>query len=346
MPHRRLAELYGDRDLPVHRTTLLALMFAAGALLCLLAVLFSLNPIISREILFGAASIGSVVAVTLWSRRRRRVPLRLLQAALMLFSLLVAIVAAHATAVNDVTSLGPAVIMTCAYAGCFYSRRALWIQIAASVGSYCAAAAFSAPNTAWTSVATACCVGVALAVVLHQLTSLLRRRSQLDQLTGAVSRAAWMKIAEDALQSRGSRPATVAMLDLDKFKLINDRLGHLAGDDLLRAISQAWQESLGGEGLLGRYGGDEFVILFVDTDADHARKLLTKLELIQLARWTTGMATARPGDDLSTLLDRVDRRLRQNKVTPMIPRQTSPSDLDLEPTVGTLRPQRDLSRRP
>lgn len=346
MPHRRLAELYGEHDLPVHRTTLLALMFAAGSVLCVMAAFLSRAPLVRQDVLLGSAVVGSVVAVALWVRRKRRPRLWVLQAALMLFSVMIAVVAAHSSTVNDVTSLGPAVIMTCAYAGCFYIRRALWTLLTVSVGSYLVGAVLSSPHIAWTSVVTACCVAVGLGVVLHQLTSVLRRRSQLDPLTGAVSRAMWMKIAEEAMLSRGRNPLTIAMLDLDNFKQINDSLGHRAGDELLHGLAESWKAALAGEGLLGRYGGDEFVILFVDTGRRSAQQLLERVRSAHPAAWTSGADQAAAADDLPSLLDRVDQQLRLRKSSRTIPAQPGPSralahGFDSE----RLRSDRDLSHR-
>lgn len=87
--------------------------------------------------------------------------------------------------------------------------------------------------------------------------ALLRKTVETDALTGAMTRRA----LDDALAStiRYGEPFCVAMIDLDHFKLVNDRLGHATGDRVLRSATAAWRETLRDGDLLARYGGDEFI---------------------------------------------------------------------------------------
>lgn len=313
MTRRRVTDLGTDRDLPVHRSSLLAAMFAASAVLCVVAVTTGRSSATHPAVLWGAAGLGGAVAAGLWIRRRSRQRPATLQAALLLFSATVAFVASNADTVNGVTTLGPAVIMVCVYAACFYHRGVLWVQIAVALGGYVVGAVLSSAPFAVVSVITMAGVAVTLAVMVNQLTSLLRRRIRFDPLTGVLSRAAWLSLADDALLDPWHGPLTVAMLDLDKFKDINDTLGHLAGDELLEGIASAWRSALGSDGQLGRFGGDEFVILFTDTDRYTAGLILRRLELAHSARWTSGVDSARPGDRVLDLLHRVDHQLRARK---------------------------------
>ena len=106
--------------------------------------------------------------------------------------------------------------------------------------------------------------------VIHDLTAekqraeqasntlaLLRKTVETDALTGAMTRRA----LDDALAStiNHREPFCVAMIDLDHFKLINDRLGHATGDRFLRSSAGAWRKVLRKGDLLARYGGDEFI---------------------------------------------------------------------------------------
>ncbi len=75
---------------------------------------------------------------------------------------------------------------------------------------------------------------------------------------------------------RTGRPLTIAYIDLDDFKRVNDSLGHKAGDTLLRTVAQALRSRLRATDLLARVGGDEFGILLPDTDVDGARAILEK----------------------------------------------------------------------
>jgi len=77
-----------------------------------------------------------------------------------------------------------------------------------------------------------------------------------DGLTGLLSRRAWFDLA------LSSRPAALAMFDIDNFKIINDRFGHPAGDEVLREVTRRLRNAVEPAGLLGRLGGEEFGVLF------------------------------------------------------------------------------------
>lgn len=353
MPHRRLTELSSAHDLAIQRIILLACMFTISSGLCILAAVTGSDHSGGRHVLYAAAVVGAAVALALWlqlrlwfRRRRRRLRPKQLQIFLALYSAIVALLAGASDSGGEVTSLGPAVIMTCAYAGCFYTGMSLWLQVAISIGSYNLAALIAAPAVSPTALITATFVATSIAAVLHHLTSLLRRRSLHDPLTGAVSRATWMKITQEAVRTRGNRPLTVALIDLDRFKQINDTLGHLAGDRLLQDLTSTWQQALGGDGLLGRYGGDEFVVLFVNTHRSRAEELLRFMAAAHPAKWTAGLTTARRDDDTHTLLQAADEQLQALKrgsrarcdcERTIVDHRTSDGDMTSEAS-GTSRP--------
>ncbi len=89
----------------------------------------------------------------------------------------------------------------------------------------------------------------------ESLTGLLRREAILEQLDRELERAL-----------RYHRPLTIAMADLDHFKEINDRYGHLAGDSMLRRVAQVMAGGLRSTDLIGRYGGEEFLLLLPETE--------------------------------------------------------------------------------
>jgi diguanylate cyclase (GGDEF)-like protein len=97
---------------------------------------------------------------------------------------------------------------------------------------------------------------------------------QMDDLTGLFSRKAFMeqfsKAIAKAKASSQESPLSVALLDVDKFKSINDEHGHISGDNALVAVAKVIQELVGDEAIVGRYGGDEFVILFADEEREQA----------------------------------------------------------------------------
>ena len=91
----------------------------------------------------------------------------------------------------------------------------------------------------------------------------VQRLAQFDSLTGLANRVQMLQSLEDAVAGARGQPGDCAllMLDLDRFKTVNDTLGHPAGDALLRQVSQRLQRVVGNRGLVGRQGGDEFKVL-------------------------------------------------------------------------------------
>ncbi len=97
-----------------------------------------------------------------------------------------------------------------------------------------------------------------------------------DALTGTANRFALLKTLNDQLQCR-SEKLLVAIVDLDRFKNINDTLGHFAGDELIRQICQSMTEAVGKAGLVARLGGDEFAIALNGVDTDAATQICDKV---------------------------------------------------------------------
>ncbi|GAP08760.1 MAG TPA: GGDEF domain-containing protein [Anaerolinea thermolimosa] len=107
----------------------------------------------------------------------------------------------------------------------------------------------------------------------------LRRQANTDALTGLFNRRHLFTLAEPMfdLALRHRRPFSVAMIDLDRFKLVNDRYGHPAGDRVLKAFAAFLQVSIRGTDLLGRYGGEEFLIIMPETSLEGAYQAVERL---------------------------------------------------------------------
>ena len=107
----------------------------------------------------------------------------------------------------------------------------------------------------------------------------LSRESLIDPLTGMSNRAAIEAEAMRAIEAATRPGASVSllMLDLDHFKMINDRHGHAAGDRVLRAAADAWHTVLRGRDPLGRIGGEEFVVVCADTTLEQALVVAERL---------------------------------------------------------------------
>jgi diguanylate cyclase len=107
---------------------------------------------------------------------------------------------------------------------------------------------------------------------LESMNGQLRQLSKTDFLTELNNRGSW----EDALQQefkrlkRSGHTGTLLMCDIDHFKRINDTYGHAAGDVVIKQVAQAVRKNLRETDVAGRYGGEEFAVLLVDTPADQA----------------------------------------------------------------------------
>lgn len=121
-------------------------------------------------------------------------------------------------------------------------------------------------------------IGLLVAELQHRLR-LERDLSRLDALTGLPNRRAFVERSGIllALARRARRPITVAYLDLDHFKQVNDRRGHQAGDRVLARTAEAVQGACRSTDLLARLGGDEFALLLPDTDVAGAGIVLERV---------------------------------------------------------------------
>ena len=126
------------------------------------------------------------------------------------------------------------------------------------------------------------CVGLMLRLRQRLIPELLRL-AQVDALSGVLNRRAFMETAADLLQRAGQaeQPMTLALIDVDHFKQINDTYGHDAGDQVIRQVSDLLRRSVRSADLVGRLGGDEFVLL-VQLPGEGATQMLQRtLELVR-----------------------------------------------------------------
>ncbi len=114
---------------------------------------------------------------------------------------------------------------------------------------------------------------------LAALNEQLQRLATTDALTGCHNRRRLFELLDDELRrhQRSGRPLSVLSIDLDHFKLVNDRHGHAAGDDVLRHVVGILQNHLRTTDHLGRVGGEEFLVLLPETADEAARGVAEKL---------------------------------------------------------------------
>ena len=134
----------------------------------------------------------------------------------------------------------------------------------------------------WVVFALVTLLAIALLFVVARLTALSDRMAasaRTDALTGLANRRAVSEhlTRATARARRTGRPVSVLMIDLDRFKETNDRYGHRAGDEVLCAVAGCMRESLRGEDVYGRWGGDEFLVLLPEADEDQAERAAERL---------------------------------------------------------------------
>lgn len=122
-------------------------------------------------------------------------------------------------------------------------------------------------------------VSAFFAIIIIMVVILARQRAKmakLDALTGLYNRYG---IREHMTQLWEKRhyPMIVSILDIDNFKTVNDTLGHLGGDEALKLLANTMKQVFGNKVILGRYGGDEFVIGFYGKDLDAAEEKFSEL---------------------------------------------------------------------
>jgi diguanylate cyclase (GGDEF)-like protein len=120
-------------------------------------------------------------------------------------------------------------------------------------------------------------------VLLSELRHALEEERLLastDPLTGALNRRSFSTIAEKKMiiSEVNKHPYTLVYIDLDNFKVINDSLGHAAGDMVLKAVVDTIQSQIRSSDFLTRLGGDEFAILLTDIDQEHAEIIVQRLQ--------------------------------------------------------------------
>ena len=170
----------------------------------------------------------------------------------------------------------------------------------------------------------------ALKLVKRSQESIQKKNRELeelatkDPLTGAYNRRALLKrLAMDfAKAGREGRPLSVIMVDIDHFKSINDTHGHVVGDDVIRAVATTLGNQCREYDLVGRYGGEEFLLLLPDLDAEESREVAERLRLaieaavadfelpLESLSASLGVADVESGaEDYMALIDNADQAL-------------------------------------
>jgi diguanylate cyclase (GGDEF)-like protein len=151
--------------------------------------------------------------------------------------------------------------------------------------------------------------------------------AELDELTGTLNRRCIMRVLEEQIASsqRTNAPCSIALIDLDWFKRINDTFGHPTGDEVLRTFAITVFANIRPNDRFGRYGGEEFLLVFPDTDDKSAGRILERLRvMIAELDWSAfspdmrvtisaGVASLRDDENSDSILARADGALYDAK---------------------------------
>jgi diguanylate cyclase (GGDEF)-like protein len=290
-----------------------AVTYGAAAVSLLLALLTDGGPA-SQRIACAAAMAGSaVLAVLMLACKRMPDPFLVVAFPLAGLTVTAVVVLDPPLALTPMFYVWP--LMTAAY---FLPLRPVVFTYALLCGSFGVAMLWaydSGPRLIeFLSVAI---VGAVVVGFVRALTSgldeLLKRLLALareDPLTGVLNRRAFMERldAELGRVARTGEPCSVAVLDVDHFKVINDRFGHAAGDSALRGLVAAVSQRLRRGDAVGRLGGEEFVVLLAGTGCEHAAACAEELRVL-VAReaqaagmpFTVSVGVASVSDDATTV---------------------------------------------
>jgi diguanylate cyclase (GGDEF)-like protein len=147
--------------------------------------------------------------------------------------------------------------------------------------------------------------------------------AELDELTGSFNRRCIMRMLDEeiARAGRNDAPCSIALIDLDYFKRINDAYGHPTGDEVLRTFAITMFANIRSIDRFGRYGGEEFLLVLPELPRYGAARTLDRLRaIVAELDWSAfspgmrvtisaGIATLRPNEGRDTFLARADRAL-------------------------------------
>jgi diguanylate cyclase (GGDEF)-like protein len=163
--------------------------------------------------------------------------------------------------------------------------------------------------------------------VIKRFQSKIQAQATLDSLTELPNRRGFDLLASQAMYEarREPKPLTALLLDLDHFKVLNDTYGHLAGDQVLIGFARDLQSCLRHSDIVCRWGGEEFIVLLKDTDAETGQKIAEKIrQHVEKQRYayngkalqltvSIGLTTLQPDETLHTLLSRADHAMYRAK---------------------------------
>lgn len=158
-------------------------------------------------------------------------------------------------------------------------------------------------------------------MTINHFQARLERLAKTDPLTGVANRNALEErfVLSAYKADRYSEDFSIIIIDLDGFKEINDMQGHLAGDEVLKAVAETIQRTVRPTDLVARWGGDEFIVL-VDGTTDDAKTIVSRItdgmthsSQATLVEFSCGITQFEEGDDIGSMTQRADRAMYRAK---------------------------------
>jgi diguanylate cyclase (GGDEF)-like protein len=221
---------------------------------------------------------------------------------------------------GDYVSISAAVIYIwlALLASLFLSPARTWVHVSLIAGAYAVVLALDGNSGApaeWLFITGTATV---TALVTLSIRTELVLMSERDPLTGLPNRAGLERVLEReiAAAGRSGTPLTIAVIDLDDFKSLNDRRGHLAGDEALVATTRSWESALRGSDILARFGGDEFVAVLPGARALEAGHVVARMRsAVGTQKFSAGLASWDGSESPMELIARADGALYEAKAT-------------------------------
>jgi len=294
-----------------------AIIFFTGGAVAGLAVLLGLHNLDrSGAILLGDVSCA-VIAVCILFAIGDRLPSWTLNVDIGVATVLVS--AATAIGPNVHANFAVLYIWVALYAALYFRPLPAVLHIGAAGAAYVVVLAVGSnvdkPVDAWFTIFG---TAVVSAFVVLGLVSVLRRTSREDPLTLLPNRRTWDERVDEELERarRNGTPLSLAVIDIDNFKTVNDRDGHQVGDLLLRKLADGWGGIVRGSGdFIARLGGDEFGLLAPNSDDIGIRRIVKRLHEISPSgvSCSIGVATWEGVETAADLFRRADEAMYRAK---------------------------------
>jgi len=310
---RRFRWLWEREALPAPVRTL-AVMGLAGGLSCLFAATFPASPAAPVQLLRAFGLVALAASGFIWLLGER-MPAWGLQASMAGGTLGTSLLISQSATGLGMVVTACGYLWICVYAAFFFSRREARAQMALIALSFGLALLLSdnwVPVDAWIFMTASLLLA---SETIGRQSALLHREAHSDSLTGLLNRKGLAVAADRAFSLADSTgiPLTAALIDLDGFKQINDRDGHLAGDRMLVDLTRAWSAELEPSDIFARLGGDEFLLVLVGSGREESARMLERLRFVSPTPWSAGVITRQRGEDLSTCLAKADSALYEVK---------------------------------